>query len=235
MMNKIRQRLEAMAEPDFQAFSMKIIKGDAPVLGVRAANWRRLVKEIVADDWRAFLQAGVGDSYEELVIYGSVIVTAPMDWTERQQLLTAFVPLINSWAICDAVCCCMRLTPEEEESAWDFLVSCLDNEQEFVVRFGVVGMLELFLQESFLSCLLTAWESIRHDAYYVRMAVAWAVSMAYVKFPQPMTAYLASSKLDDWTYNKALQKIIESKQVNDATRNEMRQRKRRQRFQLQKK
>ena len=57
-------------------------------------------------------------------------------------------------------------------------------------------------------------DEIRSEAYYVRMAVAWAVSVYYVKLPEQTMDYLKRCRLDDWTYNKALQKIIESNRVD---------------------
>ena len=48
----------------------------------------------------------------------------------------------------------------------------------------------------------------------MRMAVAWAVSVYYVKLPEQTMDYLKRCRLDDWTYNKALQKITESFRVD---------------------
>ena len=42
------------------------------------------------------------------------------------------------------------------------------------------------------------------------MAAAWALSLYYLKFPEETLSYLKVSRLDDWTYNKTLQKICES-------------------------
>ena len=57
-------------------------------------------------------------------------------------------------------------------------------------------------------------DRISHEGYYVKMAVAWALSVCYVKFPQKTMNYLKENHLDDFTYNKALQKIIESYRVS---------------------
>ena len=46
------------------------------------------------------------------------------------------------------------------------------------------------------------------------MAAAWLLSMCYVKFPNETTVYLQKSKLDDYTYNKSIQKICESLKVD---------------------
>ena len=48
------------------------------------------------------------------------------------------------------------------------------------------------------------------------MAVAWALSVCYVKFPQKTMLLFKDNRLDDFTYNKALQKILESNRVSDS-------------------
>ncbi|MNP75469.1 hypothetical protein D3C76_1725330 [compost metagenome] len=50
------------------------------------------------------------------------------------------------------------------------------------------------------------------------MAVAWAISIGYVKLPEHTLTYLNSNTLDDFTYNKALQKITESYRVDQDTK-----------------
>ena len=63
-------------------------------------------------------------------------------------------------------------------------------------------------------------------AYYSNMAAAWALSLYYLKFPEDTLAYLKESRLDDWTYNKALQKICESLRPSPETREMIRSMKR---------
>ena len=58
------------------------------------------------------------------------------------------------------------------------------------------------------------------------MAVAWTLQVAFVKFPNKTMQLLKNNKIDDWTYNKALQKIIESYRVDENTKNEIRKMKR---------
>ena len=48
----------------------------------------------------------------------------------------------------------------------------------------------------------------------MRMAVAWAISVCFVKFPDETMRYLRESRLDADTYNKALRKIVESDRVD---------------------
>jgi hypothetical protein len=58
------------------------------------------------------------------------------------------------------------------------------------------------------------------------MAVAWAISIAYVKQPEATLRYLQDNTLDDFTYNKALQKITESYRVDPETKQIIRSMKR---------
>ena len=50
------------------------------------------------------------------------------------------------------------------------------------------------------------------QGYYARMAVAWTLAEAMVVFPYEVHAMLTDGcRLDDWTYNKTLSKICESR------------------------
>ena len=58
------------------------------------------------------------------------------------------------------------------------------------------------------------------------MAVAWALSIYFIKLPGAVMPYLEHNHLDDWTYNKALQKITESFRVDQETKTIIRSMKR---------
>ena len=58
------------------------------------------------------------------------------------------------------------------------------------------------------------------------MAVAWAISVCYVKFPEKTMQFLKNNNLDDFTYNKALQKMLESYRVEDKVNKILRKMKR---------
>ena len=58
------------------------------------------------------------------------------------------------------------------------------------------------------------------------MAVAWAISVCYVKFEKETMALLLDNALDDFTYNKSLQKITESFRVSKEDKARIRKMKR---------
>lgn len=83
-----------------------------------------------------------------------------------------------------------------------------------------------YLEPQYIDEVLAVFNSIHHEGYYVKMALAWGISVAYVKEKEKTMLFLRDNSLDDWTYNKALQKIIESKRVSAAEKEEIRSMKR---------
>ena len=75
-------------------------------------------------------------------------------------------------------------------------------------------MLLHFVTEEYLERLFEVFNEIKVPAYYVKMAVAWAVSVCFVKFPEATMQFLKQNELDDETFNKSIQKIRESRQVS---------------------
>ena len=75
--------------------------------------------------------------------------------------------------------------------------------------------LSYFIDDIYIDEVLNYLNQITHRAYYVQMGVAWAVSVAYVKFPEKTMIFLKNNNLDNFTFNKSLQKITESFRVSD--------------------
>ena len=49
------------------------------------------------------------------------------------------------------------------------------------------------------------------QGYYAQMAAAWLTAECFVMFPAQTMRFLIKSGMDDFTYNKALSKICESR------------------------
>jgi hypothetical protein len=50
------------------------------------------------------------------------------------------------------------------------------------------------------------------------MGVAWTLSFCFIEFPEKTLSMLRNGRLDDFTYNKTLQKITESLRVDPETK-----------------
>ena len=208
-------RLLQLAAEGNKEFAQKLNPGVEGVLGIRVPQLRSLAKEIVRGDWRGYL--AVADTYymEERMLTGLVIAYARDITTEKRfALIRQWVPQINSWAVCDTVCATFKPKESERGAWWSFIEEFLRGNDEYAIRFGVVMSLTLFIDAEHLAALFAHYSAIRQEGYYVRMAVAWAISVCYVKFPDETLEFLAQGSLDTFTHNKAIQKIGESYRVS---------------------
>ncbi len=217
----IRQQLLELRESGHMKFTASLIPGVENILGIRTPILRKIAKEIAAGDWRAYLAEAEDFYFEERMLQGLVVSYAKCDIDEKLGHVARFVPKIDNWAVCD--CFGWPLKQGERKPVWQFIQPYFDCETEFGIRFAVVMSLGYFVDAEHIEAILERMGRIRHEAYYVRMGVAWAVSVCFVKFPERTMQWLAKDcPLDDWTYNKSLQKIVESYRVSDEDKREIR-------------
>ncbi len=222
---QIRKQLPELAEEKYRGFSSKLLPGVDRVLGVRLPVLRGLAKQAAKGDWRGCL-AAEPTSFEELMLQGMIIGYAVKDVEEVLRLAAVFLPKIDNWSVCDSFCAGLKITRRHRERVWEFLQPYRSAEHEFAVRFYAVMLLAFYVDDVYIDRVLEALDGIRHEGYYVKMAVAWAISICFVKQRAPTLAYLRRSRLDTFTYNKALQKITESLAVDAPTKAMIREMKR---------
>ena len=132
------------------------------------------------------------------------------------------MPKIYNWGVCDTFCAGLKITRKYKKEMWDFIQKYLKSNKEFEIRFGVVMLLNYYIEEDYLEKDFKIFDKIKHDGYYVKMAVAWAISFCLIKFYDETVEYLKRANLDDWTYNKAIQKAIESYRISDTQKDDLR-------------
>ncbi len=222
----IREQLLELADKDYQKFTAALLPNVDLILGVRIPMLRKVAKQLANGDWQAFLATADNWYMEEVMLQGMVIGYAKVEPEERLIYIARFLPKINNWSVCDSFCAGLKFTNRNKELVWDFLQPYFASDREFEVRFCAVMLLDFYIGSEYIERLLKLLDGIRHDGYYVKMAVAWAVSACFVKLPEPTMAYLKKNTLDNFTYNKALQKITESLVVDKETKELIRSMKR---------
>ena len=65
-----------------------------------------------------------------------------------------------------------------------------------------------------MSEVLKRTDAVHGEHYYIRMAQAWLLATAWAKDRERMLSYIESHHLDDWTWNKFIQKCCESYRVS---------------------
>lgn len=208
----MRQKLLALKDENYRDFHSALVPNINNVLGVRIPELRKLAKELAKGNWQDY-----NDDlyYEEVMIQGLVIGYAKMNAEERLEHLRGFIPKINNWGVCDVVCSNLKFTNKNKALVWNFLQPYLTSDKEFEIRFGVVMLLSYFIDDEYIERVLNILDSITHDGYYAKMAVAWALSVCFVKQWDKTFKYFKQSNLPKWTYNKAIQKCCESFRISD--------------------
>ena len=210
----LEKELFKLQDKKYKEFHSGLCPGVDNIIGVRVPVQRKLAKEMLKGNWQEFLDGPMGTYAEEKVIYGLVAATAPMDYKTRLKYIKKFVAKIDSWAVCDIVCASIKDAQKYQKEYWDFLLGYFQSKKEYHIRFAVVMLLDHYVNEKYIGKVLKELDKVRHEGYYVKMAVAWAISICYVKFPKDTMKFLLKTKIDDWTYNKALQKCRESFRVS---------------------
>ncbi|KAF6561110.1 DNA alkylation repair protein [Paenibacillus sp. EKM202P] len=226
MEKTIREQILSHVDTDFQKFTAALLPTINNVLGVRLPVLRKLAQNIAKGDWRLYLETAESEHFEEVMLQGMVIGSVKTDIEEVLSYTAKFVPKIDNWSVCDSFCAGLKITKQHKERVWDFILPYLFSKKEYEIRFGVVMLLNFFIEEQYINRVLTLLDQTHREDYYVQMAVAWAISICYIKLPEVTMAYLSHNTLDDFTFNKALQKITESYRVDQATKTTIRSMKR---------
>ena len=208
-LRNVEDCLREMADEKYREFHRRLIPGVETVFyGVRVPALRKLARQLAKEDWRGFVELTKDSSvYEFNMLCGMVCALAKCDFEEKLEYVEKFIPSINNWARSEDV-------KNNRERMYQFILPYLESQQEYEVRFAVVILMQYFVTDEYINDVLKIYNGIRHNGYYVKMAVAWGISICYVKYRDITLEYLASCNLDDFTYNKSVQKMIESLRVS---------------------
>ncbi len=217
---EIRKQIESLAEEKYQVFSAALIPNCDNIIGVRIPLLRKLAKDMMKSDPNMALEYFKNSKeiyFEETMLKGFIIGNTK-DLDTVLELIPLFVPKITNWSLCDSFCVSLKIAKKHKELFWDFLKSYWQSDKPYHIRFAVVMFLDYYIEEKYLKDLFKIFDQIKNEDYYVKMGVAWAISMCFVSFPEETMEYYKSNNLDDETYNKALQKTRESTKVDSATK-----------------
>ena len=183
----------------------------------------KMKQEIKEKDWKQTIKEIDNEYYEEIMLQGMIIGQVKNeDINTILKYVEKYVPKIDNWAICDVFCAGLKITKKYKKEMWNCIQKYLKSDKEFEIRFAVVMILDYYIDEEYLKEDFKIFDDIKHEGYYVKMSVAWAISVCLIKYYEDTLEYLKKSKIDNWTYNKAIQKAIESYRISDERKQELR-------------
>lgn len=226
---EILNHIKSLADDKYKEFHSGLCPRTDNILGVRVPILRNYAKELVDEDWQKTYKNIGNEYYEEIMLQGMILGIVKLNIDEEFEYLQEFIPKIDNWAICDCTCAGLKFVKKHKEDVFKFLQKYLKSEKEFELRFAIVMILDYYITDKYVEQVIQILDSTKHtEYYYVKMAVAWALSIAYIKYPEITMEYLKdeNNHLDKDTYNKTLQKIIESNRVGKREKNKMKKMKR---------
>lgn len=241
MKGSTRQELLLLAEQGYMKFSASLIPGEEKILGVRLPQLREMAKKLAKGNWEEELATEdiwFEETMLRGMLIG--YATLCMEPAQALSYIRDFIPRVHNWSICDSVFMKMDILKEDRAMTWEFLLPYMESGEEFKVRVALVIMMAHLLRcdrdekkisrlrnismedlESidkekeragkYVSLILEQINRPFKEGYYAHMAAAWLVAEVFSCYPAMTVSFLQTCNLDEATYNKALQKITESK------------------------
>lgn len=215
MNEKIREELLTLEDINYKKFHTKLCPGINNIIGIRIPVIKKLAKTLSKEsNIINYINSNGEKYYEEIMLKGLLIGYIKTEINVKFSLLESYIPKIDNWAICDSVISNLKFIKNNKEETWDFIKKYIISNEEFETRFAVVVILNYFIEETYIDEIFNILDSIKLDKYYTKMSIAWTISICFIKFREKTFLYLKNNNLDSWTYNKSLQKIIESNRVS---------------------
>lgn len=234
MISEIRNELNNLKDDNLKDFNSKIcLDTKKEMMGIRIPELRTLAKSILKNtsleeifgEGKLIYQFN-DNSYEEVLLEGFLISYAKMDLESKIPHIERYIPKIDSWSITDTFI--LKLKKSELENYWKFILKYVKSEKEFEIRFAIISMLKYYLIDEYIDKVMEILDKVNHEGYYVKMAVAWTLAEIGIKYNDKLFNYLEQkNNLDNFTYNKAIQKMLESYRISDEQKKILRTMKRR--------
>lgn len=196
----------------YQRFHQKLLKDDKiKTIGLRTPLLKKIAKNISKNDYLGFIKYNTHETYEETVLHGLVLgfINVPED--KLLMLIDDFIPYINNWATNDLTAANLKAF---EHISIDKVLRYTKSANPWEIRFGLTLLLGYYIKEENLNTIYNTCDRINSIHYYVNMAIAWLLSICYVKYPQRTLEYLKNCRLDKFTLNKTISKICDSYRVS---------------------
>ena len=222
---EVKVKLIEMSDETYRKFHSSLCPETSNILGVRVPLLKVYAKELYKEHGITMIDKMDDEYYEEILLQG-LLIGRSKSVNIVQKYLKEFLPKINNWAICDTTCGGLKLVKKHREEFIELIENYAKSDSEFEVRFALVMLLDYYIDEDYIDKVLEISGQIKHEGYYAKMANAWLISICLIKFYTKTKEFMEQSKLDDFTYNKAIQKAIESYRIEKNKKEQLRKMKR---------
>ena len=201
---------------EYKDFNSKLIPNidKDKIIGVRMPVIRKIAKNIVNNNYIDEFLSELPHKYqEEKVLHGILLTMKYKNIDVLLDKLDVFLVYVDNWAITDVIS--PKIFKKYPDKVYDRIKIWVNSNHEYVIRFGIVSLLQFYLDDNFRLEELELVRNINSDYFYVNMAIAWFYSFALIKRYDDTIIYFENRCLDKWIHNKSIQKAIESYRISD--------------------
>lgn len=207
---RVVKALNNEADYKFKDFSSKIVNSEKPLIGVRTPTIRTIAKSVSDDNIYDYLSNCKFRYYEDTLVYGLLAARLPFD--EFKRLLPTYLSNVDSWAHVDTFVPSIKCAKTNCKDFFGLVTDGLFDAQGFFLRFKIIALMDYYLEKE-INFILNSLEKIDEKGYYNDMAIAWLLSVAFVKRREETEEYLKNDNLSTFTHNAAIRKICDSFRV----------------------
>ena len=212
MLTNIRNILLKSRDEEYRKFTIKLIPNISKdkIIGVRAPKLREIIKnelKSIENKEKYISQLKEFKYFEEYNIY-MYILEKEKDLNIAINRIKDILPFVDNWATCDISS--PKIFKKYPKEVYKFAKECINSDMPYTKRYGI----GLLLSNRLYDYTDLVINSEDNDEYYVKMVKAWYLSMALVHDYERTIKYFEDKKIDKWVHNKALQKAIESRQID---------------------
>lgn len=182
------------------------------VIGIRTPDIKRIAKEISKGNYKEFLSLLGNEYYEEITLYGFILCNIK-DFDISNKYLNEYKYRINNWASCDLFCSSYKIVKKNKDYYYNFINDNINSDNIWIRRLCFVLLLDYYIEDKYLENIFYLCDKYNTNDYYVNMAVAWLISICYIKYRDITLNYILNNNLDDFTFNKTISKIRDSYRV----------------------
>ena len=102
-----------------------------------------------------------------------------------------------------------------DNKVYEYIKIWINSGSVYKIRFGVVTLLQFYLDDNYNKEILELVKNIKINDYYVNMAIAWFYSFALIKQYDDIIKYFETKILDKWIHNKSIQKACDSYRISN--------------------
>lgn len=153
----------------------------------------------------------VPTTYEEVMVLGLIVAYTKCDIKDKFEALDYYLSISDVWAINDTVVAALKNSSEEY---FDYLVGLLDK-GALEGRFAITAMKYNFINDKFIDRIFDILAKLEYGTYYIDMAVAWFLSVAFASQKDKTADFFENAPLPKFVLKNTVFKVKDALFISD--------------------